>query len=152
MPTVFRDKKGVLLVAFMNPGETTTSEAYCETLKQLTRVIQYSQSGLLTSGVVMMHDNTRPYMAQCTVQLLRPFKRELSDHPLHCMDLVPTDFQLFLHLKTFLALHNFTDSEELKSVVEHWLNTQMAIFYDDGIQKLVPCYKCLNCGGDYLEK
>jgi len=56
------------------------------------------------------------------------------------MDLVPTDFQLFLHLKTFLALHNFTDSEELKSAMEHWLNTQMAIFYDDGIQKMVPFY------------
>jgi hypothetical protein len=60
------------------------------------------------------------------------------------MDLVPKDYQLFLHLKTFLAPHTFTDSEELKSAVEHWLNTQMAVFYDDGIQKLVPCYdKCL---------
>ena len=69
------------------------------------------------------------------------------------MDLVPKDFQLFLHLKTFLALHNFTKSEELKSAAEHWLNMQKAVFYDDGIQKLVPCYdQCLNSGGDYAEK
>jgi hypothetical protein len=69
------------------------------------------------------------------------------------MDLVPRHFQLFLHLKTFLALHNFTDSEELKSAVEHWLNTQMAVFHDDGIWKLVPHYdKCLNSGSDYVEK
>lgn len=81
-----------------------------------------------------------PHNAQRTVQLLRPIKWELSDHPSHCMDLVPTDLQLFLHLKTFLTLHNFTDNEDLKSAVERWLNTQMATFYDDGIQKLVPCY------------
>jgi hypothetical protein len=40
---------------------------------------------------------------------------------------------LFLHLKTFLASQNFTDSEELKSMVESWLNTQAAAFYDEGI-------------------
>lgn len=100
-----------------------------------------------------MHNNMRPHTAVRTVQLLRPFKWELSDHPLHCMDLVPRDFQLFLHLKTFLALHNSMDSEELKSAVKHWLNTQMAVRYDDGIQKLVSCYdKCLNSSGDLLEK
>ena len=35
-------KKGVLLVVFINPGATITSEAYCETLKQLMRAIQNS--------------------------------------------------------------------------------------------------------------
>jgi hypothetical protein len=37
-----------------------------------------------------------------------------------------TLFPLFLHLKTFLASQNFTNCEELKSMVENWLNTQAA--------------------------
>jgi hypothetical protein len=37
-----------------------------------------------------------------------------------------TLFSLFLHLKTFLASENFKNCEELKSMVENWLNTQAA--------------------------
>jgi len=33
MATVFWDRKGVLLIEFMEPGTTITSETYCETLK-----------------------------------------------------------------------------------------------------------------------
>jgi hypothetical protein len=107
----------------------------------------------MTSGVVLLHDGTRPRTALHTVQLLRQFKWELFDYPSHCTDLVPRDFQLFLHLKTFLALYNFTDSDKLKSAVENWLNTQMAVLYDYGTQKMVPrCDKCFNSGSDYLEK
>ena len=61
----------------------------------------------------------------------------------------PYHFHLFLHLATFLALQNFMDGKELKSMVENWLNTQVAAFYDEEIQKLVPCYdKCLNSGSE----
>jgi hypothetical protein len=41
----------------------------------------------------------------------------------------------------------------LKPMVEKWLNTQAAVFYNEGIKKVVPHYnKCLNSGGDYAEK
>jgi hypothetical protein len=34
-----------------------------------------------------------------------------------------------------------------------WLSSQVADFFDTGIQKLISCYdKCLNSGGDYIEK
>jgi hypothetical protein len=63
------------------------------------------------------------------------------------------DFHLFLHLRTFLSLPNFIGSEELKSVVEGWVNMQAAAFYDEGTQKLVPHYdQCFNSGSDYVEK
>jgi hypothetical protein len=38
-------------------------------------------------------------------------------------------------------------------VVTQWFESQAADFYDTGIQKLVPRYdKCLNSGGEYVEK
>jgi hypothetical protein len=37
--------------------------------------------------------------------------------------------------------------------VKTWLSSQAADFFDTGIQKLIPRYdKCLNSGGDYVEK
>jgi hypothetical protein len=36
--------------------------------------------------------------------------------------------------------------------VETWLSSQGADFFDTGIQKLIPHYKCLNSSIDYIEK
>jgi hypothetical protein len=60
---------------------------------------------------------------------------------------------VFLHLKTFLGGRRFHDDNEVKEAVNTWLASQAASFYDAGIQKLVPRYdKCLNNGGNYVEK
>jgi hypothetical protein len=59
---------------------------------------------------------------------------------------------VFLHLKTFLGGWRFHD-DEVKEADNTWFALQAASFYDAGIQTLVPCYgKCLNNGGNYVEK
>jgi hypothetical protein len=56
-------------------------------------------------------------------------------------------------LKNFLAGQRFNNDEDIKRAVQKWLSSQAATFYDDGIQKLVSRYdKCLNNGGNYVEK
>jgi len=37
MATVFWDRKGMLLIEFMEPGTTITSETYCEILKKIAQ-------------------------------------------------------------------------------------------------------------------
>jgi len=45
------------------------------------------------------------------------------------------------------------DDDDLKDAVQKWLTSQVAAFYEEGIQKLAPCYdKCLSNGGKYVEK
>jgi histone-lysine N-methyltransferase SETMAR len=67
------------------------------------------------------------------------------DHPPYSTDLVPSDFHLFLHLKKFLGGKRFEADDDMKDAVQKWLTSQTAIFYEEGIQKLVPRYdKCLN--------
>jgi histone-lysine N-methyltransferase SETMAR len=80
--------------------------------------------------------------------------REITtDHPAHSPDLAPSDFHLFLHLKKHLAGQKFYEDEEVKNEVTTCLCAQAAEFYDIGIQKLVPrLNKCLDKGGDYVEK
>jgi hypothetical protein len=64
-----------------------------------------------------------------------------------------SDIHLFLHLKKFLASRQFDDDDNVEDAVQKWLTSQVAAFYEEGIQKLVSRYdKCLNNGGDYVEK
>jgi hypothetical protein len=61
MATFFWDRDGVLMVEFMQQGSTITIEVYSETLKKLRRAIQNKRRGMLTYGVVLLHDNARPH-------------------------------------------------------------------------------------------
>lgn len=46
-----------------------------------------------------------------------------------------------------------TDEDELKQNVTIRLNRQAIDFFDNGINKLVPCLnKCLDLNSDYTEK
>ena len=48
---------------------------------------------------------------------------------------------------------NFVRTMTWKMQCSKWLTSQAAAFYEESIQKLVPRYdKCLNNGGEYVEK
>jgi hypothetical protein len=53
MAAVFWDRKGVLMVEFMQHGATVISQVYCKTLKELLRAIQYKMCGMLTCDVLL---------------------------------------------------------------------------------------------------
>uniref|UniRef100_A0A1B6H603 Mos1 transposase HTH domain-containing protein n=1 Tax=Homalodisca liturata TaxID=320908 RepID=A0A1B6H603_9HEMI len=153
MATVFWDQKGVLLVEFMQQGTTITKESYCETLHRLRRAIQNKRRGMLSSGVVLIHDNARPHSANVTKQLLQKFKWEVFDHPPYSPDLAPSDYHLFREMKAWLGGRRFADNEELQATVRVYLSSLAADFFEEGIGKLVSRYdKCLNIFGDYVEK
>ncbi|KAJ4443883.1 hypothetical protein ANN_05670 [Periplaneta americana] len=154
MCTVFWDRKGILLIDFLPRGETVNADRYYETLRKLRRAIQNKRRGMLTAGVVRLHDNARPHTARRTAAVLTEFGWELFDHPPYSPDLTPSDFHVFLHFKKFLSSgERFGNDKELKTSVTRWFHSQAAEFYDRGIQKLIPRYdKCLNSDGGYVEK
>jgi histone-lysine N-methyltransferase SETMAR len=94
MATVFYARKGVLMVEFMQQGATITSQVYCEILKKVRRAIQNKRRGMLTSGVVLVHDNARPHTAACTRTLLEHFNLGLFDHSPYGPDLAPSNYHL----------------------------------------------------------
>ena len=94
---------------FLPQGSIINAGVYCDTLKKLCRVIQSKQCGMLRQSVVMVHDNARPHTAATVQNLIMTFGWEQFDHPPYSPDLVPSDFHLFVHVKSFLAgqqLHN----------------------------------------------
>jgi histone-lysine N-methyltransferase SETMAR len=103
---------------------------------------------MLTSGVVFLHDNVRPHTDARTPALREHFNWELCDHPPYSPDLAPSDYNLFTCLKNWLRLQHFNNNEEL---IEG--NSQVADFFDIGLQKCIPRHdKCLNSGDDCVEK
>ncbi|GFU37368.1 histone-lysine N-methyltransferase SETMAR [Trichonephila clavipes] len=129
----------------MQQGTTINAAAYCATLTKLRRAIQNKRRGLLTSVVLLLHDNARPHSAINTKNLIRSFGWEQIDHPPYSPELSPSDFHLFRYLKEFLGGKRFDTTDEVKEEVQDWLFSQAADVYDLGIQKLVERYdKSLN--------
>jgi histone-lysine N-methyltransferase SETMAR len=131
MATVFRDRKGILPVEFM-----------------LRHAIQNRRQGLLSSRVMLLHDNAPARCCQ-THAIVPEFGWEVFEHPAYSLDLAPSDFHLFPPLKEFLGGRHFKSDEEVKDDVKEWLNGLAAEVYDEGIQNLITRYdKCLHVGGD----
>jgi hypothetical protein len=101
----------VLLVEFLPQGSTINAGVYCDKLKKLCRAIQNKRRGILSLSIVRLHDNAHPYTATTTQDLI-------TTSP-YSPDLAPSDFHMFLHLKTFLGGWWFHD-DEVKEVVNMW--------------------------------
>jgi histone-lysine N-methyltransferase SETMAR len=121
--------------------------------KKLRTAIQNKRYGMLTSGIVLIHDHARPHTDARARALLEHFNWELFDHPSYSTNLAPSNYHLFTYPKNWVRSQRFTNNEKLMESVKMWPSSQAADFFDTGIQKLVPKYDiCLNSGGDYIEK
>ena len=74
MATVLWDRKRILLIDFLERGLTINADAYCETVRKLGRAIQNKRREMLSSGIVLLHDNAPPHTAAPISQLLQQFR------------------------------------------------------------------------------
>jgi histone-lysine N-methyltransferase SETMAR len=72
---------------------------------------------MFSRGVVMLHDNAHPHTAAAMQYLIMTFGWEQFNHPPYSPDLAPSDFHVFLHLKTFLGGRWFHDDGEVKEAI-----------------------------------
>ena len=80
---------------------------------------------------------------------------ELLPHPPYSPDLAPSDLYLFPLLKEHLSSTYFSNDNDVIASVEVFLQGQDKLFYKTGIglQKLQKRWKkCIEVGGDYVEK
>jgi hypothetical protein len=79
--------------------------------------------GVLTSGVVLLHDNACPHTAAHTQALIQKFYWDLFDRPPYSPDLAPSDFHLFLRMKVWLGTQRLRvkANEELMDSVKDLL-------------------------------
>lgn len=152
--TVFWDSQGVLLEHYSENGVTVTSSSYSELLQEkLKPAIRSKRRGLLSQGVLLLHDNARPHTALKTIETVQKLKFEVLQHPAYSPDLAPSDYHLFGPLKDNLRGRHFGTTNELKEAVHDFLHNQPKSFYSSGIEKLINRWtKCIDNAGDYVEK
>jgi histone-lysine N-methyltransferase SETMAR len=150
---MFWNCQGVLLTKFQQRDHAVLSALYCTILMKLHAAIHWKRPGLLTKGILLLHDNTRPHSANQTTATLRSFKWEVFQHPPYSTDLTPSDFHLFGPLKQHLSGECFPDDDAVERAVCAWFQQQPQEFYATGFQGLVKWWdKCLKLYGDYVEK
>jgi hypothetical protein len=103
MCTLFYGGKRILFVVLLPQGSTFHAGVYCNTLKKFRHAIQNKRRDMFSRGVVMLHDNARPHTATTTQDLFKKFGWEQFDYPPYSPDLAPSDFHVFLHLKSFFG-------------------------------------------------
>ncbi len=85
MATVFWDHEGVpstkYLRAEWKKGRIVTKEMYVESLYNLQKAIKAKCPGLLTEGVIILHDNVQACIAGITVAFLTDFGWITFQHP-----------------------------------------------------------------------
>jgi histone-lysine N-methyltransferase SETMAR len=157
--TVYWDAEGVLLLDFLERGRgrgerrSVNAERYCETLTRLKNAIRRKRPGLLTAGVILLHDNVRPHMAAVMANHTATFGWERLDHAPYSPDLAPRDFHFFPTLKRTLEGRCFTTNENVEAAVQTFVCTQDTDFYQQGFFKLMKRWdKCISVSGDYVEK
>ena len=100
MLTLFWDEKGVILEHYTPRGTTVTSASCSDLLKNHLRpAIKSKRRGLLSTGILLQHDNARPHTACTTVATINDLHFECLPHPAYSPDLAPSDFHMFGPLK-----------------------------------------------------
>jgi len=138
----------------MPRGNTVASATHADLLKNhLRRAIKSKQRGLLSTGVLLQHDNARPNTARSTVATIQDLSFDCLPHPPYSLDLASSDFHVFGPHKGTMASKSLRSDEEVQQAVHEWLHSQQKDFFTRGIHALLKRWNtCMGRNGDYVEK
>jgi hypothetical protein len=127
MTRMFWDSEGVIHVDFLPRGVTINAQYYIYLLhNDVHQVIQKKRPGKL-SKIILLHDKTRPHMANLMRATLPIIGWEVMNHSPYSPDLAPGDFHFFGPMKDHLG-QKFQTEDELRRGVLNWLCSQDKTF------------------------
>ncbi|GFW35843.1 histone-lysine N-methyltransferase SETMAR [Trichonephila clavipes] len=107
----------------------------------------------LRNGFLLPHDNARPHIARCVLDVSQQNNVEILPHPPYSPDLTLCDFWLFPQLKKPLRGERYASNKACVKAVE-------AVLKQLSLNGLLPVFKkwtiiwdkCITCHGSYFEK
>ncbi|UYV82375.1 hypothetical protein LAZ67_21001863 [Cordylochernes scorpioides] len=152
MVSVFWDSEGVLLLDFLNKGQTITGDYYANLVKQLREAIKEKRRGKLSRKIVYHQDNAPSHRSLQAMATIYDSGFELLPHAPYSPDLAPSDFHLFPHLKKSLSGIHFRSDEEVIDAVTSFFESLETSFFLGGIKALEHRWKKgIDLKGDYVE-
>ena len=77
MLTLFWDHKCPMVEHYTEKGKTVTSATYSELMRDILKpAIRTKRRGLLSTGVLIQHDNARPHTARSTLAPIKDLRLE----------------------------------------------------------------------------
>jgi len=114
MCTVFWDRRGVIILDFLEPGQTINSDRYIATpTKQKARISKVRLEKKTT--FLLEHDSARPHTSLKTVEHLG---WTVVPHPPYSPDLAPSDFHLIGTMKDGLRGQHFPSCDAVVRAVK----------------------------------
>jgi histone-lysine N-methyltransferase SETMAR len=147
------DKNGVIATDRVPPGSTVTAAYYRKFLQDvLCPKIRQKKSPMFAAGVLILHDNVRPYASGAVSEILEKYGWQVLSHPPYSPDMSPPDFDLFPKLKKPLRGKHFRNigevSNEVTRVIRH-INNEGVL---TGIQDLPKRWTVvIKHNGNYIE-
>jgi len=93
MVTVWWSNAGVIHHSFLPNGMSITADVYCEEMNTMMEKLAHLQPVSVNRwSPLLLHNNTRPQIAQQTVSKLQELGLEALCHPPYSPDFTPTDF------------------------------------------------------------
>ncbi len=124
-----------------------------DTLCNLWKTIKQKRSGLLSEGVILLHDNARAYLAELISSFLANLDLTIFCHPPYSPNFAPLDYHLFPKLIMCLCTQMFLTNEDLMVNVNAGFKNLDESSYAHCVDLLMYRYnKYLNVDSDYVEK
>jgi len=143
MCTAFWGRKEVILLDFLEPGQTIKSDRYIATLTNLKARISRVRPEKKTN-FLLQHDNARPHTSLKTVEHIVSLGWTVVPLPQNSPDLVPSDFHLFGPMKDGLRGQHIPSYDAVVQAVKQWATSTGADFYERDMQALVLRWrKCI---------
>jgi len=152
--SVFWDAEGVIMVDYLQKGQTINGEYYAHELRNLREAIKNKRRGKLRRVVLLLQNNAPAHTDQTSLQAAANCGFRILPHPACSPDLAPSDFYLFPNLKTELRKNKFQADKDVIEAVEGFLEQQETDWYRKGLLKLEERRtKCIELRDrDYVEK
>lgn len=149
MASVFREAKEILLIDYLEKGESITGEYYAVLLEKLKTAIAEKRPGMIKKRCC----STTAHRCIQAAEKLTELRFKILSHPLYSPDLAPSDYYLFSKLKTFLAGQKFWSNEEVIQNVNEYFEDLEKTHFREGIMNLEKRWgKCVESRRDSVEK
>jgi len=127
--SIFCDQGGILLIYYLQKGQTINAEYYSFLLLQLKDILKEKRRGKFTKGLLFLHENALANRILVTQKKLAYLGFQWLHQPPYSQDLDPSDYHLFSGLNKQLKGHHFSSDVEVIAAADTWLDRQHSEFF-----------------------
>ncbi len=158
MLTLFFDVHGLVMIHFLEQGETVDTDEYCRVLARLRENVRLKRPEKWRMNAegyrdfLLHQDNATPHTSTISLAAVGENHMEMLAHPAYSPDMAPCDFAVFPALKDELKGHTFRNLDELKAEARKVLLNWPKDFFRRAMFDLPKRWaKCVAAGGAYFE-